>query len=81
MSATMQNASACAGGRQPQYLFWEITMPFLGLGVLFLIIALVAYALGARGTAGMSASIGRLFLIVGIILAVIFAITGVVTWH
>ncbi|HET6248522.1 MAG TPA: DUF1328 family protein [Tepidisphaeraceae bacterium] len=56
-------------------------MPFLGLGVLFLIIALVAYALGARGTAGMSASIGRLFLIVGIILAVIFAITGVVTWH
>lgn len=55
-------------------------MGFLGLGVLFLVISLVAYAVGARGTAGMSASIGRLFLIVGIILAVLFAITGVIRY-
>lgn len=49
---------------------------FFTLGVIFLIIALIAYAIGARGTAGMSAGIGRLFLIVGLILFVIMMIAG-----
>jgi uncharacterized membrane protein YtjA (UPF0391 family) len=49
---------------------------FFSLGVIFLIIALVAYAIGARGTAGMSAGIGRLFLIVGLILTAIMFIAG-----
>jgi uncharacterized membrane protein YtjA (UPF0391 family) len=49
---------------------------FFSLGVLFLVIALIAYAVGARGTAGMSAGIGRLFLIVGLILFVLFVVAG-----
>jgi uncharacterized membrane protein YtjA (UPF0391 family) len=50
----------------------------LGIAILFLIIALVAYALGARGVAGMSAGIGRTLLFVFLVLAVIFAIVGMV---
>ncbi len=50
----------------------------LGLGVLFLIIALIAYAMGAKGVAGMSAGIGRTLLFVFLVLAVIFAIVGIV---
>lgn len=50
----------------------------LGLAILFLIIALVAYALGAKGVAGMSAGIGRTLLFVFLVLAVIFAIVGLV---
>lgn len=46
------------------------------LGIIFLVIALIAYAVGARGTAGFSASIGRTFLMVGLILAVLFVILG-----
>jgi uncharacterized membrane protein YtjA (UPF0391 family) len=48
------------------------------LGVVFLIIALVAYALGARGMAGMSAGIGRTLLFVFLVLAVIMLILGFV---
>jgi uncharacterized membrane protein YtjA (UPF0391 family) len=50
----------------------------LWLGVVFLIIALVAYALGARGVAGMCAGVGRTLLFVFLVLAVIFAIVGIV---
>jgi uncharacterized membrane protein YtjA (UPF0391 family) len=50
----------------------------LWLGIVFLIIALVAYALGARGVAGMSAGVGRTLLFVFLVLAVIFAIVGIV---
>lgn len=46
----------------------------LWLAIVFFIIAVVAYALGARGVAGMSAGIGRTLLFVFIILAVIVAI-------
>jgi len=49
---------------------------FFSLGILFLVIALIAYAIGARGTAGMSAGIGRLFLLVGLILFVVFVVAG-----
>ena len=50
----------------------------LGLAILFLIIALLAYALGARGVAGMSAGIGRTLLFVFLVLAVIFGIISLV---
>ena len=50
----------------------------LWLGVVFLIIAILAYALGARGVAGMSAGVGRTLLFVFLVLAVIFAIVGIV---
>lgn len=47
-------------------LFW--------VGIVFFIIALIAWALGAGGIAGMSAGIGRLLLIIFLILAVILII-------
>jgi uncharacterized membrane protein YtjA (UPF0391 family) len=50
--------------------------PFFSLGIIFLVIALIAYAIGARGTAGVSAGIGRLFIFVGLILFVLFIIVG-----
>jgi uncharacterized membrane protein YtjA (UPF0391 family) len=46
----------------------------LWLAIVFFVIAIVAYVLGARGVAGMSAGIGRTLLFVFIILAVIIAI-------
>ena len=49
----------------------------LWLGIVFLIIAVLAYALGARGVAGMSAGVGRTLLFVFLVLAVIFAIVGI----
>jgi uncharacterized membrane protein YtjA (UPF0391 family) len=50
----------------------------VSLAVVFFIIALVAYVLGARGVAGMSAGIGRTLLFVFLVLAVIFAIVAFV---
>ncbi len=48
------------------------------LAIVFFIIALVAYVLGARGVAGMSAGIGRTLLFVFLVLAIIFLIVGLV---
>jgi uncharacterized membrane protein YtjA (UPF0391 family) len=58
----------------------ENVMPggLIGLAVIFFIIALVAYVLGARGVAGMSAGIGRTLLFVFLVLAIIFVIVGLV---
>ena len=50
----------------------------LWLGIVFLIIAVLAYALGARGVAGMSAGVGRTLLFVFLVLAIIFVIIGLV---
>lgn len=50
----------------------------LGIAIIFFIIALIAYVLGARGVAGMSAGIGRTLLFVFLVLAIIFAIVGLV---
>ena len=47
---------------------------FAYLAIVFFIIALVAWVLGARGAAGMSAGIGRTLLFVFIVLAVIMLI-------
>lgn len=49
----------------------------LTFGVIFLVIALVAYMLGARGTAGVSASLGKTLLVVFLVLAVIIFLVRV----
>src|SRR3954453_6124792 len=46
----------------------------VSLAVVFFIIAIVAYVLGARGVAGMSAGVGRTLLFVFLVLAVIIFI-------
>ncbi|HEV2294256.1 MAG TPA: DUF1328 domain-containing protein [Tepidisphaeraceae bacterium] len=51
----------------------------LWVGIVFFIIAIVAYVLGARGVAGMSAGIGRTLLFVFLVLAVILVIIGLVS--
>jgi len=43
----------------------------IGLAVLFLILALIAYVLGARGIAGLSMSIARWLVIIFVILAIL----------
>jgi uncharacterized membrane protein YtjA (UPF0391 family) len=43
----------------------------VSLAIVFFIIAIIAYVLGARGVAGMSAGIGRTLLFVFLVLAVI----------
>ncbi len=49
------------------------------LAVVFFVIALIAYLLGAQGVAGMSAGIGRTLLFVFLVLAIIFLIVGLVS--
>jgi uncharacterized membrane protein YtjA (UPF0391 family) len=46
-------------------------MNLVGIAIVFFIIAIVAYVLGARGVAGMSAGIGRTLLFVFLVLAII----------
>ena len=48
----------------------------VSLAIVFFIIAIIAYVLGARGVAGMSAGIGRTLLFVFLILALIVVIFG-----
>jgi len=43
----------------------------IGLAVVFLILALVAYVLGARGIAGLSMNIAKWLVILFVILAII----------
>jgi uncharacterized membrane protein YtjA (UPF0391 family) len=50
----------------------------VSLAIVFFIIAIVAYVLGARGVAGMSAGIGRTLLFVFLILAIIVFILSFV---
>ena len=44
---------------------------FLYIGIVLCVIALVAYLLGARGVAGMTAGLGRTFLMVGLVIGLI----------
>ena len=43
----------------------------IGLAILFLILALVAYVLGARGIAGFSMTIAKWLVIIFVILAIV----------
>jgi uncharacterized membrane protein YtjA (UPF0391 family) len=65
-------ASARAAGKE------NVMETLFVLAIVFFIIALVAYVLGARGMAGMSAGIGRTLLFVFLVLAVILVIVGLV---
>jgi uncharacterized membrane protein YtjA (UPF0391 family) len=51
----------------------------LTLGIVFFVIALLAYALGARGLAGMSAGLGRTLLFVFLVLAVIMIVVSLIS--
>jgi len=46
--------------------------------LVFFVIAIIAYVLGARGVAGMSAGIGRTLLFVFLVLAVIMVVLSLV---
>jgi len=46
-------------------------MDLIGLAVLFLILAVVAYVLGARGIAGMSMQVAKWLVIIFIVLAIV----------
>ncbi|HEY1686788.1 MAG TPA: DUF1328 domain-containing protein [Tepidisphaeraceae bacterium] len=61
-------------------LLGQVMFPggLLSIAIIFFVIALIAYVLGARGVAGMSAGIGRTLLFVFLVLAIIFAIIGLV---
>ena len=50
----------------------------LGIAVIFFIIAILAYVLGAQVVAGMSAGIGRTLLFVFLVLAVLMVIVQLV---
>jgi uncharacterized membrane protein YtjA (UPF0391 family) len=50
----------------------------LYLGIVFFVIAIIAYVLGARGVAGMSAGLGRTLLFVFLVLAVIMIVVQLV---
>jgi len=50
----------------------------LGIAIIFFIIAIVAYVLGAQGVAGMSAGIGKTLLFVFLVLAVLMVIVSLV---
>ena len=54
----------------------NVMEPLLTLAIIFFVIAIVAYLLGARGMAGMSAGIGRTLLFVFLVLAVILVIVN-----
>jgi uncharacterized membrane protein YtjA (UPF0391 family) len=53
----------------------------LGLAILFFVIALIAYAIGATGVAGMSAGIGRVLLFVFLVLMVLSFVGWLVSGH
>jgi uncharacterized membrane protein YtjA (UPF0391 family) len=61
-------------------LLAQVALPggLIGIAIVFFIIAIIAYVLGAQGVAGMSAGIGRTLLFVFLVLAVIMLIFGLV---
>jgi uncharacterized membrane protein YtjA (UPF0391 family) len=56
----------------------EPTMGLVSLAIVFFVIAIVAYVLGARGVAGMSAGIGRPLLFVFLVLFLVTVIMSFV---
>ena len=61
-------------------LLAQVALPggLVGIAIVFFIIAIIAYVLGAQGVAGMSAGIGRTLLFMFLVLAVIMLIFGLV---
>jgi uncharacterized membrane protein YtjA (UPF0391 family) len=62
-------------------LLAQVVFPtgLVSLAVVFFIIAIIAYVLGARGVAGMSAGVGRTLLFVFLVLAIIVFIFSFVS--
>ncbi len=56
-------------------------MSLIGLGIILLIVAIIAYALGAKEIAGFSVGIAKWVIIAAVIIFVIFAIFGSTFWH
>jgi uncharacterized membrane protein YtjA (UPF0391 family) len=50
----------------------------LGLAILFLLIALVAYVVGARGVAGFSMGIAKILIVVFLVLFLLSLVFGIV---
>jgi uncharacterized membrane protein YtjA (UPF0391 family) len=50
----------------------------LGLAILFLVIAFIAYVVGARGVAGFSMGIVKFLIVIFIILFIITLVFGVI---
>lgn len=50
----------------------------LGLAVVFLIVAVIAYVLGAKGVAGLSMDIAKILIVVFLVLFVISLVFGAV---
>jgi uncharacterized membrane protein YtjA (UPF0391 family) len=55
----------------------ETMIDLIGLAVVFLVIALVAYAVGARGIAGFSMEIAKILIIVFVALFLLALVFGV----
>lgn len=70
MLTTLALALTAGALAQVSWLLW--------MAILFFIVAIVAYVVGAQGVAGMSAGIGRTLMFVALVLAVIFLIAGFV---
>jgi uncharacterized membrane protein YtjA (UPF0391 family) len=49
------------------------------LGVIVLLVSIVLYALGAKGTAGMTAGIGKLILVVGVVIFLILLVVRLIS--
>ena len=47
---------------------------FLYIGIVLCVIAIIAYLLGARGVAGMTAGLGRTFLMIGLVIGLILIV-------
>lgn len=56
---------------QTAFVPLQLTGDFLWLAVVFFVFALIAWAVGARGMAGISMEIARIFIVVFVILAIV----------
>ncbi len=54
-----------------QFLPAQLTGDFLQWAILFFVLAIIAAAVGARGVAGISMEIARIFILIFLVLAII----------
>jgi uncharacterized membrane protein YtjA (UPF0391 family) len=66
-----------AGGvPQPPQQRSNLLNTLIIVGIVLLIVSVILYALGARGTAGMTAGAGKFILIIGIIIFLVLVVVG-----
>lgn len=56
----------------------DLFTTFIVIGIILLVASILMYAMGARGTAGMTAGAGRFLVLIGVVLAVIFIILALI---